>query len=145
VEDLLVMTEAASVTMLLMQVAKFTTGRLRPDAWAGSGSKTANSRMSFYAGHSAVAFAVAASATQVARLRGRAGWGWLTVASFVGAAASGWLRVASDNHWLSDVVAGAAIGTAVGLALPRLVLRPSSERTAAVTLIPAPGGVALRF
>ena len=144
-EDLLIVTEAVAVTLVLMQVAKFTTARTRPDAWAGSGSVTANSRMSFFAGHSAVAFAVAASGTQVLRLRGRTGWGWFAAATFVGSAASGWFRVASDNHWLTDVVAGAAIGTAVGFALPGLVLHPATAHAPAVTLAPAAGGVALRF
>jgi membrane-associated phospholipid phosphatase len=144
-EDLLVMTEAVALTMVVMQVAKFTTGRTRPDAWAGSGSTTANSRSSFFAGHGAAAFAVAAGATQVARMRGRPGWKWLAVVSFTAAAATGWLRIASDNHWLTDVVAGAAVGTAAGLALPLLVLHPAGSRAGAVTLVPAPGGIALIF
>jgi hypothetical protein len=144
-EDLLVITEAATITLVLMQVAKFTTTRTRPDAWAGSGSTTANSRMSFYAGHAAVAFAVAAAGTQVARLRGRPGWGWLSAASFAGAAACGFFRVASDNHWLTDVVAGAAIGTAIGFTVPGLVLSPAGERSGGITLMPAPGGLALVF
>jgi hypothetical protein len=144
-EDILVITEAATITLVLMQVAKFTTVRTRPDAWAGSGSTTANSRMSFYAGHAAVAFAVAAAGTQVARLRGRPGWGWLSAASFAGAAACGYFRIASDNHWLTDVVAGAAIGTAVGFTVPGLVLSPAGERSGGVTLMPAPGGLALIF
>jgi hypothetical protein len=144
-EDLLVMTEAATISMSLMQVAKFTTARTRPDAWAGSGSKTANSRMSFYAGHAGTLFAVAASATQLGRLRGRPGWGWFAVISFAGAATCSWLRVASDNHWLTDVVAGAAVGTAVGLTLPGVVLHRANNGTAAVTLVPAPGGIALIF
>jgi hypothetical protein len=144
-EDILVISEAATITLVLMQVAKFTTARARPDAWAGSGSTAANSRMSFYAGHAAVAFAVAAAGTQVARMRGRPGWGWLSAASFAGAAACGYFRIASDNHWLTDVVAGAAIGTAVGFTLPGLVLSPAGERSGGVTVVPAPGGLALIF
>jgi hypothetical protein len=145
VEDLLVVTEAAAITTAIMQVSKFTTARLRPDAWAGSGSTTANSRMSFFAGHSSTVFAIAASATQVARLRGYAGWKWIAAASFVCAAASGYFRIASDNHWLTDVVAGAAIGTGVGLAVPLLVLHPVDPRKTGVTVIPTPGGLAVIF
>ena len=144
-EDLLLVAEAAAITTAIMQVSKFTVVRLRPDAWAGSGSTTANSRMSFFAGHSSTVFAIAASATQVARLRGYAGWKWIAAASFVGAAASGYFRIASDNHWLTDVVAGAAIGTGVGLAVPLLVLHPADPRKTGVTLIPTPGGLALLF
>ena len=144
-EDLLVMSEATAVTLVLMQAAKFSAARLRPDAWAGSGSKTANSRMSFFAGHSSTAFAVAASATQVLRLRGRKGWGWFAAAAFTGAAASGYFRIASDNHWTSDVVAGALVGTAVGLSLPPLVLHDAGPGSSAITLAPAPGGLAIHF
>jgi membrane-associated phospholipid phosphatase len=144
-EDLLVMTEATAVTLVLMQAAKFGVARLRPDAWAGSGSTTANSRMSFFAGHASTAFAVAASATQVARLRGRPGWGWFAAAAFTGAAATGFFRIASDNHWLTDVVTGAAIGTAVGLGLPSLVLHEATPGFSGITLAPAPGGLAIHF
>lgn len=144
-EDLLVVTEAASVAVLLTQTSKLATGRLRPDAWAGGGTTTPDGRMAFWGGHSAFAFSVAAGATQVARLRGREGWKWLAVVSFAGAAATGWLRVSADRHWLTDVVVGSGVGTAVGLAVPLLVLRPASERTTAVTLVPAPGGLALVF
>jgi hypothetical protein len=144
-EDLLVVTEAASAAVLLTQAAKFATARLRPDAWASNGHVTADGRMAFWGGHSAFAFSVAAGTTQVARLRGRPGWKWLALASFAGAAATGWLRVAADRHGATDVLAGAAVGTAAGLATPLLVMHPAGERGTAVTLVPAPGGLALVF
>lgn len=145
VEDLLMLTEAASTAVLLSQASKFATGRLRPDAWASGGDATTDARMSFWGGHAAFAFSVAAAATQVSRLRGRSGWKWIALASFAGATATAWLRVGADRHWLTDVVAGAGVGTAAGLAVPLLVLRPAGERTTAVTLVPAPGGLALLF
>jgi membrane-associated phospholipid phosphatase len=145
VEDLLVVTEAASVAVLLTQTSKLAAARLRPDIWASGGHGTTDSRMSFWGGHSAFAFSVAAGATQVARLRGRPGWKWLGVASFAAAAATGWPRVAGDRHWATDVVVGAAVGTAAGLAVPLLAMRPADERGTAVTLIPSPGGLTLLF
>jgi hypothetical protein len=144
VEDLLVVSEGMAVGTLLTQVSKFATGRLRPDAWASTGGTTADSRMSFWGGHAMLAFSVAAGATQVARKRGRPGWRWLALASFAGAAAMAWLRVGADRHWLTDVVVGAGVGSAVGFGVPLLVLRPAGERPA-VTLVPAPGGLALVF
>jgi membrane-associated phospholipid phosphatase len=101
--------------------------------------------MSFWSGHTSFTFAVAAAATQVARLRGRTGWGWLAAATFVGAALTGYLRVAADQHWLTDVITGAGIGTAVGLGLPLLVMRPADGKRPAWTLAPAPGGLAVIF
>jgi PAP2 superfamily protein len=55
------------------------------------------------------------------------------------AAAVGYLRVAGDAHWLTDVLAGAAAGTAFGVAVPLAERRLVSG----VTL--APGGIAVRF
>ena len=145
VEDLLVLGEVMAVGTLVTQGSKFATGRLRPDAWSKGGTgDTADSRMSFWGGHSMLAFSVAAGSTQVARLRGRPGWKWLAAVTFAGAAATAYLRVAADRHWLTDVVVGAGVGTAVGLWTPLLVLHPAGERSA-VTLVPAPGGFALIF
>jgi membrane-associated phospholipid phosphatase len=147
-EDLLVVTEAVAVATLLTQASKFGVARLRPDGWAAgqaAGGGGADSRMSFWGGHSALAFTVAGAATEVARLRGRADWRWMALATFTGAAATGFLRVAADRHWVTDVLVGAGVGTAVGLAVPQLVLRPAGEHVPAVTLVPAPGGLAILF
>jgi membrane-associated phospholipid phosphatase len=144
-EDLLVVTEAATTTMFLTVVSKVATVRQRPFASAVSDPNPPYNIMSFWSGHTSFTFAVAAASTQVARLRGRSGWKWLAVATFAGAALTGYLRIAADQHWLTDVVMGAAVGTAVGLALPVLVMRPAEGKRPAVTLAPAPGGLALYF
>jgi membrane-associated phospholipid phosphatase len=145
VEDVLVLTESVALATSLMQVAKFSALRLRPDAWAAGGGTSSGSRMSFWAGHASSAFAMAAGATQVARLRGRAGWGWLAAVSFAGAATVGYLRIAGDRHWTTDVLVGAVVGTASGLVVPLLVFHRADERRPAVSLMPAPGGLALVF
>jgi membrane-associated phospholipid phosphatase len=145
VEDVLVMTEAVSTATALMQVAKFTTGRLRPTAWASGGGISAGSRMSFWAGHSSSAFAFAAGATQVMRLRGRAGWGWVALATFTGAATISWMRIANDRHWFTDVIAGTAVGCTTGFLVPLLAFHPADGRKPPVMLVPAPGGLALIF
>lgn len=144
-EDLLAVTEAVAVATALTQGAKVGFARLRPEPWASGREPSANDLHSFWSGHTSLAFSAAAAATQVARLRGRSGWRWLGLASFAGAAAVGWLRVAGDQHWLTDVLAGAAVGTASGLGVPLLVLRPAGGRRPALTLAPAPGGLALLF
>ena len=124
-EDLAVVTEAVVLASLATTAAKVATARLRPDAWAaGEPSPGRGSLGAFWSGHTSSTFAAAAAAAQVARLRGRRGWKWLAATALAGAAATGYLRVAGDRHWASDVLAGAAAGTAIGLVLPGLVLRP---------------------
>jgi membrane-associated phospholipid phosphatase len=144
-EDLVVLAEAASTALLLTQGVKYAVGRLRPDAWARGTSASADDKLSFWSGHTSFAFSAAAGATQIARLRGRPGWRWLAAASFGAAALTGYLRVAADRHWLTDVAAGAVVGTATGLAVPLLAFQPADGRAPGLTLAPAPGGVAILF
>jgi membrane-associated phospholipid phosphatase len=144
-EDLLVMAEATATATAMMQVAKYPTARVRPYAWAAGGFTSPGSKMSFWAGHSSSAFAIAASATQISRMRGRPSWKWIAVTTFTGAAAISYLRIAADRHWATDVLVGTAVGTTVGLAMPLLVFHPAGERKPAVTLVPAAGGLALIF
>ncbi len=145
VEDLLLLAESASSAMLLTQGAKYAVARLRPDAWARGTIESPDDKLSFWSGHTAFAFGTAAAATQIARLRGRSGWKWMAAATFSAAALTGYLRVAADRHWLTDVATGALIGTATGLAIPLLVFQPADGRKPAVTLAPAPGGLAVIF
>ncbi len=144
-EDLLVLAESATTATLLTQGAKYAVGRLRPDAWARGTIESADDKLSFWSGHTSLAFSTAAAATQIARLRGRPGWTWLAAATFGAAALTGYLRVAADRHWLTDVVTGAAVGTATGLVVPLLAYQPADGRKPAVMLAPAPGGLAVVF
>jgi membrane-associated phospholipid phosphatase len=143
VEDLVAFGEALLATEALTAAAKTATARLRPDAWATGGATTSTDVHSFFSGHTSIAFASASAATQITRLRGRPAWRWIAVFGFVGASATGWLRIASDEHWLTDVLAGAAVGTAVGVTVPLLVLRPAPAQPVTFTLAPAPGGLAV--
>jgi len=56
------------------------------------------------------------------------------------------LRVRSGNHFVTDVMAGAAIGSLYGWLIPRWQLKTGQEQ-ANVSVYPAPGGlgVAIRF
>lgn len=68
---------------------------------------------------------------------------WVGVAAYGVATLVAWARVHDDVHYLSDVVAGAVIGTAVG----RLVVRTNERSRSRWTIAPAPGGavVTIRF
>lgn len=117
-------------------LAKHTLGRARPSAPAGE-----TSGRSFYSAHTSRAFALAAASATVATIRDRPGAGWTWAGGLALAATVGYLRLASDPHWLSDVVAGAAIGGATGFAAPWLLHRGAPVRRFDVTV--APGGLAI--
>jgi membrane-associated phospholipid phosphatase len=129
-QDALFVFEALSAAALANQIVKLAVARERPyahaDAYAGQPTGSFE-RTSFYSAHTNRAFALASAAGMVASLRGYrlAPVIWsvgLVIATFVGYA-----RVAGDYHYLSDVLAGAAVGCLVGAGLPWLLHRPQSE------------------
>ena len=146
-EDLLITGEAVSVAILATQIAKFSFGRLRPDAWAAPGaSQGPSARVSLWSGHTGAAFAAAVAAGTVARLRGYRSWPWILGLGLAGAAATGWLRIAADRHWATDVLAGAAAGSAVGYGLPVwLHGRREGDRATGLRLEILPNGLAGTF
>lgn len=141
-EDVLLLAEAYAVAELGTEGAKVSAARLRPDAWDGTGPRGAlDSRVSFWSGHTSSTFSAAVAAGTIAKLRGYPEWPWVLGVGVAGAAATGYLRMAGDRHWATDVLAGAAFGSAVGVAVPLLHQDPNAR----VRLLPAPGGLALRF
>ncbi len=144
-EDLSLIAAAMILADPLTTGVKHGTARLRPDAWAAGGPRVEGDLHSFFSGHASRTFAAAAAATQVARLRRRSGWKWLAAAGFTAASATAWLRVAADQHWATDVVAGAAVGAGIGWSVPSAALRPATSRPRSLTVVPAPGGLAIVF
>jgi membrane-associated phospholipid phosphatase len=136
--DLLVVTEAAALTGLVTQVAKFTAARQRPYAYYGAPTGAADDRLSFWSGHAALTFTVAAASGTVARLDGDPAWPWIYAIGFTAAAGTSYLRLAAEKHWLSDVLVGAAVGTAVGFTVP-LLHRKTGDLPVRVGAMP--GGV----
>lgn len=89
---------ALTATSAAVWALKYTTHRERPDG---------SNYYSFPSGHTAVAFAAASVIDK--RYGGVAGWGAYTAAALAGEA-----RIADNHHYLSDVVAGAVLGTVIG-------------------------------
>ena len=144
-EDALVMGEAVLLSVDANQLAKSATGRLRPSAWAAGRLQGTNSNRSFYSGHTALAFSLASSAGTVATMRGYRTAPWVWAVGMTLAAGVGYLRVGADAHWLTDVLAGAAVGGAVGFAVPWTLHRARRRREPDLQLLPAPGGFAIRW
>jgi membrane-associated phospholipid phosphatase len=124
--DVLIVAEATALAMDLAQVAKFAVGRQRPYAHYGNWPDPARAgesddNLSFFSGHTTAAFALASAAGTVANLRGYRSAPWVWGVGMTLAASVGYLRMAGDKHYLTDVLTGAAVGTAAGIALPRLL------------------------
>lgn len=119
-------------TMALQQtvvgVLKVQAGRLRPFTYNQDPripedlQRSAYARRSFPSGHTATAFAGAVFTSEVyARLNPRRdSRHWVRAGAWSLAALTGYLRVRAGNHFPSDVLAGAAIGAALGWAVPAL-------------------------
>jgi membrane-associated phospholipid phosphatase len=99
------------------EMLKTTVGRERPVLYTAAGADVAtvpDNLRSLPSGHTAVAFSLATSLWLAERdIHGRPGLvGWLGVLGATGVAV---LRVAAGKHFPSDVVVGAAVGTASSL------------------------------
>jgi membrane-associated phospholipid phosphatase len=124
--DVLIVCEATTISGALTQGAKYALRRERPwahfaDAPPGEELGSAGSNLSFFSGHASTAFAVVASSGAIASMRGDRAAPWIWGTGLGLAATTGYLRIAADRHYLTDVVAGAVVGTAVGLAVPHLL------------------------
>jgi membrane-associated phospholipid phosphatase len=127
-EEMLLVVESAAVTLALTQATKYLFRRERP--WAhfadppeGEHLRTREGALSFASGHASLSFAIAVSTGSLASLRGDDGKAWVWASGLTFAAATSYLRVAADRHYLTDVLAGAALGATVGWVVPRLVDR----------------------
>jgi membrane-associated phospholipid phosphatase len=149
--DALIVLQAAVVSADLNQIVKFAVGRQRPcahyagDCGGGAGRALADQNLSFYSGHASVSFTLATASGTVASMRGYRRAPWIWAVGLALATTTSYLRIAADRHYMTDVLTGAALGSAVGLALPRLLHRPGRPLDRFVpAAVPQPGGVAFQ-
>jgi membrane-associated phospholipid phosphatase len=122
--DLLLMLEATFSALAVNQTVKFSVGRARPytvDAPAellAMAKDPHDHNLSFFSGHTTFTVGLSVSAGVIGLLRGYR-FAWLTWAVAVPMAlTTATLRMAADKHWMSDVLVGAAIGSAFSIAIP---------------------------
>ena len=128
-------TESVVLADLVTEGGKYLVGRTRPyvdgDLHGYDFHAFGSTSPSFPSGHSANAFALAAS------LSDAIGKKWATVGLFALATGTGWARMSEQQHWLSDVIAGAVVGVGsakfvegkvhiFGLRAPRFILGPQT-------------------
>ncbi|WP_224245878.1 phosphatase PAP2 family protein [Hyalangium gracile] len=139
-QDAGIIVETAVLSAVLNQTVKFIVGRERPFVHVLPEDQkllTAHpddNNLSFYSGHTNLAFALVVSAGTVAELRGYKHRMWIWVAGLPLATSVGLLRMAADKHYLTDVATGAVLGTAFGLAVPLLLHGRVDEAPGAVSL-----------
>jgi len=121
-DDALPVAEATVANLLLHHLVKFTVGRERPFVHFAAPGRTpaTDDDMSFYSGHTSTTFAIAAAAGTVAHLRGYKLEPEIWAAGLTLAAATGYFRIAGDKHYFTDVMTGAVVGSAIGVAVPML-------------------------
>jgi len=147
--DLGIVAESTIVAGCVQQAFKLTIGRERPRVHAippdERGDGEAEDYLSFYSGHASVSFALATSAGTVASIRGYrlapVVWG----AGLGVAAMTVYLRLAADDHYATDVVAGAVMGSLAGVAVPLLHRRRTCSPDLALAVGPRNIGLLGRF
>lgn len=121
--------QALVLTTSIVGLSKGAVGRVRPHVPGctdgGYACRSHASRQSFLSGHSTAAFAAAGLSCVHHLELGLFGGGWkdeLMCATMLGVASTtAVLRVASDKHWATDTVLGAATGLLSGYLMPYLL------------------------
>ena len=127
IDDLVPVLEASVVARWTSRIIKLAVGRQRPYAHFVGPIDDDDDNLSFPSGHTIGAFSVATSAGMVAHLRGYKSEPLIWIGGLALATTTGYLRIAADKHYMTDVLAGAALGTAVGLTVPLLMRRDSES------------------
>lgn len=143
--DALLIAEASALSCFTAEIVKISTGRQRPYAHFGGGSVSPRDNMSFYSGHTSLAFSLAVSSGTVATMRGYGLAPVIWGAGLAVAAATGYLGLAADRHYLTDVIAGAVIGSAFGFGIPYIFHRPREDENLRTffSAVPVQGGALL--
>jgi len=139
-DDAVIFAQALVVNGAVVTAAKFVVQRPLPRTYAGDQSLIGRPQgyRSFYSGHTSFVFAGLSVTAMTIRLRyGEKIWPWI-VTGVVGSSVA-IERVADGRHFPSDVIAGALMGSAIGIAVPALHVR-KSRILAGWTIGPAPNG-----
>ncbi|WP_375745984.1 phosphatase PAP2 family protein [Corallococcus interemptor] len=150
-QDATIMVQSAVLASVANQAVKFAVGRERPfvhvlpEEERGLTAHPNDNNLSFYSGHTNLAFSLAVSAGTVASMRGYKHQAVIWGVGLPLAASVGLLRMGADKHYLSDVLTGAVMGTAFGVAVPLLLhgrvddTKPTTARASSVSLNPMVG------
>jgi membrane-associated phospholipid phosphatase len=132
------MTEAVVLASGSTLALKYAFGRQRPNETSDTGAWFSGGD-SFPSGHTSAAFA-AAQAFADSRPEGELSW---RIAAYSLGALTAYARVHDNQHWLSDTVAGAALGMATGRFVSNRRITLTNEHPVRVSIRPMKGGAML--
>jgi hypothetical protein len=146
--DVVVVAESTIVASVAAGMVSPLAGRPRPLVYGttapASVRENGTSGLSFFSGHTATAFgAVVSTFVTMHRLHPDDFWpyyvllGGVAIASF-----EGYTRVLSGSHFPTDVIAGAAAGTMIGILIPAMHASPNRVALQPVT-VSGGGGLAV--
>jgi membrane-associated phospholipid phosphatase len=144
----LLVVEAVSIAMLVNTAVKYAVGRARPYVWLGTPDLYGDphdANLSFFSGHATFAFATAVSAGTVFMMQKLPGAPIVLGVGLGVAAFTSYLRMAAEQHYLTDALAGAAVGSLVGWAVPFLFHQPRKGAPQPGALMPTPAGIAIAW
>ena len=127
--DGLVIAETTLIAASANQFVKFLFARERPfvhylprspDGLRALTDSPSDDNLSFYSGHTNLAFALATSSGTVSTMRGYSLAPVVWASGLALATAVGYLRIAADKHYLSDVLTGVVVGSLIGVGAPLL-------------------------
>jgi undecaprenyl-diphosphatase len=129
--------ESATITWVITNMFKLAARRPRPRAYIelrenGAVSKQTQDDLSFYSLHTALTASIGATASYLALTRDGPAWEpWLVVGgSILATAVVGGGRAFAGAHFVTDVLVGLAVGTAIGLLVPHFHRRSPMSLTA---------------
>jgi len=133
------MLEAGALSGIDVTLLKYAAGRLRPDQTSDPNRWRAHGA-SFPAGHASTAFAIGTVLAE----SGGDDYRWIRRTLGYGlATATAYVRVRDNAHWLSDTVAGAALGAVTAQFV--MHRRGDPPKDAAWGIEPVEGGIMLTF
>lgn len=120
--DVLLMTEAVSTTLTVMDFTKYLSKRRRPSAIDEpvDAKRVVDQNLSFFSGHAALAFSLATSAGTIASLRHERLAPLVWVIGEAAATATAISRLAANQHFATDIIVGGAVGAGIGALVPVL-------------------------
>lgn len=142
IDDGIPVLEAVVLSNIVRQIVKYSVGRQRPAVHYGESTRPhgLDDNMSFLSGHTCLAFALATSAGVVAHERGYRIEPAIWIAGMSIAGTTAYFRIAADQHYLSDVLVGSAVGVASGLLAPLLMRRQTDLTTVSTRQVITLGG-----